>query len=508
MTLASKPNKSQATPPAKADAGLEKQEKIFAISRRRGIFYPASEIHKGPAGFYDYGAAGTRIKRRLEDHWRRFFLKSLGENFHEIDPCLIMPAQVFKASGHLTHFADPLAECPKCGLVQRADTILEQQLHESFEGLRPEELGALIEKHGVKCPACKTLLKPKGTLNLMFKVPVGHAGEADAYLRPETAQGAYVSFKREYLANREHLPLGLAVIGKAFRNEISPRQGLFRVREFTQAELQIFFNPDEINKHERFDEIADKVLQLVPAATRDKGLCKVSCKELSKSVPKLYVYYMARVQEFFETIGVPADKIRFFEMNDEERAFYNKMQYDVEVLVESLGGFRECGAVHYRTDYDLTGHSRVSGQDLGVNKDGKKFTPHVIELTFGIDRTLFALLDLGLREQEQRTYFALSKHVAPFDAGIYPLVNKDGIDDKARQVYEKLRKDHAVLYDDGGSIGRRYARADEIGVPLGITFDYDTLKDDTVTVRDRDSTKQEREKISRLAERLHKLTEF
>lgn len=476
-------------------------DKIVAICLKRGIFYPSSEIYETPAGFYDYGSVGTKIKHSFQNWWRTYFLKNLYEPFFEIDCCLAMPEQVFQASGHLGHFKDPITECKKCGLVEKADHLLESHLHESFEGLSPEELDKLIKKHGIKCHACGGELKDAGAVDLMFGFNVGpYAQDSKSFLRPETAQGVYVSFKREYAANREKFPLGLAIIGKAFRNEISPRQNLFRMREFTQAELQVFFDPSKADEHGRFKEIENYELNVVFAEHRADGAKKVTCKELRKHFPAFYLYYAARVQQFYESLGIGPDKFRFFEKTKEERAHYNKLQLDGEVFFPSFGEFREVMGMHYRGEHDLGGHSQVSKKDLSVLKDGKRFIPHVIELSFGVDRNILALLDAGYRDEKERAFFVLPKHIAPYVAGVYPLVSKDGLDKKAETIYKMLNQltSLEVFYDDSGSIGRRYARADEIGIPFGITIDYDTMKDDTVTVREIESTKQHRVRIPEL----------
>jgi len=477
----------------------DRYDKLNAVCLKRGLFYPSSEIHNGPAGFYDYGSVGTRVKRNWENYWRQFFLKELDEPCFEIDAANIMPEGVFKASGHLTDFVDPIAKCSKCGFSEKANQIIEEQLKENFEGMTPKELDAVIAKHNIKCPKCGGKFKEVGVLGMMFGFVIGEDNKG--YLRPETAQSSYVSFKREYAINREKLPLGIAIIGRAYRNEISPRQGLFRMREFTQAELQIFFDHDKIDEHPSFEKIAKNKVTVVLAKERAKGEQEMTFAELhKKGFPRMYLYYMAKMKEFYDSLSL---KIRFFEKNDEERAFYNKYQFDGEVYFPSFSKHIEVLGLHYRTDHDLSGHQKISKQDMTVTKEGKKILPHVIELSFGVDRNVFALLDNGFKSDEKRTYIHLPKQIAPYIAGIYPLVNKEGIDEKAKTIYDMLRKKHDIFYDDGGSIGRRYARADEIGIYYGITIDYDSLKDETVTVRDIETTKQVRKKIEELSDFLY-----
>jgi len=327
---------------------------------------------------------------------------------------------------------------------------------------------------------------------MMFPLDVGTGSEKKkAYLSPETAQGAYLNFKREFECLRKKLPLGLAIIGRAYRNEISPRNALMRMREFNQAELQIFFDPDKINEHEDFDRIADYKIRIFPVANRKNKIDEVSCKELAKKLPRLYVYYMAKIQQFYlNKIKIPRDKFRFRELNDEEKAFYNKYHWDIELFLEDLE-WKEVAGIHYRTSHDLDGHQRVSKQDMQVSIDGKKFVPHVLELSFGIDRNIYSLLILSYKEERERTIFMLPSLLAPYDAAVFPLVSKDGLPEKALEIKKLLQDlEFLIFYDESGSIGRRYRRMDEIGVAATITIDNQTLEDNTVTLRDRDSMKQ------------------
>lgn len=478
-------------------------EKINSIIKRRGFLWKSSEQYGGLSGFYDYGHLGTLMKRKFENVWRDFFL-GLNPNFFEISPSVIMHEKVFKASGHLDHFTDPIVKCSKCDFVERADQILEEQLKEKFEGLGKEEITELITKHGIKCPKCSGELTEVTELNLMFPIDVGAYNKIRAYLRPETAQGSYLNFSREFNALRKKLPLGLAVIGKAFRNEISPRQGVYRTREFTQAELQIFFNPEKIEEHPDWDEIKDYKLRLSPASTRDKTI-EVSCSEAVKkfSLPRFYTYFMAQIQKFYlEVLNYPREKVRFFELNEEERAFYNRLHWDFEVKLDALEGYGELCGVHYRTDYDLKSHEKLSGESQEIFFEEKKFIPHVVELAFGIDRNVYALLELFYTERDGKSVLSFPSRLAPFDCVVLPLVKKEGLPEKAKEIYKELRKHFTCFYDESGSIGRRYARADEIGVPIAITCDFQTLKDSSVTIRNRDTTRQFRIKIEKLKAKL------
>ncbi len=479
-----------------------KLSKIEEISRRRGFFWTSSEIYGGVSGLYDYAHLGTLMKNRWQNLWRNFFL-SLDDNFFEIQPTDLMHEKVWIASGHVESFVDPVVKCKKCGNVERADKLIEEQLKESFEGLSLEQLAELIKKHNIRCVKCKGPLEEVGVLNLMFPVTLGN--DAKAYLRGETAQGAYVNFLREFDCLRKKLPLGLAIVGKAYRNEISPRNLLIRMREFTQAELQIFFDPQKIEEHPRFQEVRNYKIRAYFVKNRPSGeVSELTCEELTNHLPQFYVYHMAKVQQFFfDVLKLPKELFRFRQLSDEEKAFYNKYHWDIEVKLESLGGFIEVGGVHYRTDHDLGGHQRLSKHDMSVFVDNRRFVPHVLELSFGVDRNIYALLELAYREEGERTLFAFPRVVVPFDCAVFPLVNKDGLDEKAEELREFLKDSgFAVLFDASGSIGRRYRRIDEIGVPLGITLDHQTLEDRTVTLRDRDSMQQIRVKISDLEDTL------
>ncbi|MCD6368056.1 MAG: glycine--tRNA ligase [Candidatus Aenigmarchaeota archaeon] len=484
---------------------MDRAEKIDSIMKRRGFLWRSSEIYGGISGFYDYGHIGTLIKRKFENLWRHFFL-GLNPMFFEISPSTIMPEEVFKASGHLEHFTDPIVRCKKCDFVERADQILENILHEKFEGLSKEELNEIIKKHKIRCPKCGGELEEVSEMNLMFPIEIGPFKKVRGYLRPETAQGAYVNFTKEFNALRKRLPIGLAVIGKAFRNEISPRGGVYRLREFTQAELQIFFDPDEINDHEDWESVKDLNMIVLLAGSEDAK--EVSCEEMVEDIrlPKFYVYYMASVYKFYtEVLGYPKDSVRFRELSEDEKSFYNKLHWDLEVKLETLGGFKELCGVHYRYDHDLSSHEKMSGESQKVFLNEKKFIPHVIEISFGIDRNIYALIDFFYDERDGKSVLKLPFKVSPFDCAVFPLVKRDGLDERAIEIYKNLSGHFDCYYDDSGSIGRRYARQDEIGTPICITVDYDTLKDNTVTLRDRDTANQIRVKIGDLSATISKI---
>ncbi len=480
--------------------------KMDDFAKKKGFFWPSSETYGGFTGFYDYGSNGTLLKRKFENTWRRYFL-GLNENFFEIEPSDVMHEKVFVASGHVEGFVDPVAKCSKCGTQHRADHILEDFLKESFEGITPEELKKLIKKHNIRCPNCKGELGNVFVLNMMFPVDIG-GSEKKGYLRPETAQGAYTNFARHFNLLRNKLPLGLAVVGKAYRNEISPRNLTTRMREFTQAELQIFFDPIQIDEHPAWSEVKNYKLMLHPVVKRDQKPVETACESAvtEMKLPRFYVWHMAKVQKFYlEVLNVPKARFRFRELSEEERAFYNKIHWDIELDLPSLGGFKEVGGVHYRTDRDLLGHQKVSNKSQEIFFNNKRFIPHVLELSFGVDRNVYAMIELFYEQDGDRTVLQLPASVAPFQVAVFPLVNKDGLNKKAKEVFSVLKKSLDAVFDESGSIGKMYYREDERGTLYCVTVDYDTLKNKDVTVRDRDSKNQVRVKIKDLPDVLGKL---
>ena len=497
-------------------------DKILDIATKRGFIYPSAEIYGSKAGFWTYGSLGTRIKHKWENIWRSYFL-GLSNNFYEIEDCNILPKQVFKSSGHLDNFNDPLTQCEKCNFRFKADQLVEGELdkrkavaedenfgeilEKGLGGKNVIELGKLIKHYEIKCPNCKGNLSDVKFFNMMFDVKVGATSDDIMYLRPESAQSPYLAFKREFEATRRKLPLGLASVGHVFRNEISPRQGFFRLREFNQAELQIFFDPEKINEHNNWGEVKNYKLLIL----KNNKITKISCSELNKlKIPKFYVYHMAKVQKFYlDVLMIPENLFRFRELDSKERAFYNKIHFDIELNLDTLGGWKEAGGVHYRSDHDLGGHQLGSNEKLEVtideNNKVNKFIPHVLELSFGVDRNIWALLDIFFKEEKERTLFSFPSLVLPIDIAVFPLMNKDGIPEFSEKFFDNLSKIKSFnfFYDDSGSIGKRYRRQDEIGTKLCITIDHDSLKDNCVTIRDRDSMKQVRVHIGKIEGILH-----
>jgi len=480
---------------------MAQKENLSAFMKRKGFVYAGSEIYGGLAGTWEFGHIGKLLKNHLEKTWKDFFL-TLDDNFYEIEGSIIMPKPVFEASGHLDNFDDPLAECFKCGTTERADKIIEEKLNRREESATNEELLKILHDNNLNCPKCKSPFEKVTTFNMMFPITYGPKGGQTVYLRPETAQTPYLNFKTQHELLRKKLPLGLAVIGKAFRNEISPKHSLIRCREFEQAELQIFFNPKNINNEKisdiaNFSDIKNEKLTVMLQRQRDNPLRQMSPNELVEyGLPKFYAYYMTRVQEYIlDILKIPKDKFRFYELNDKEKAFYNKNHFDIEVFSDEINDWIEIGGVHYRTDHDLGGHESVSKTRLSVldEETKERFTPHVLELSFGHWRNLYTVLEQHLHYDEKRNnnVLKLPKKLAPIKASVFPLMNKPEFQELARLIHKDLVENDIIsTFDRSGSIGKRYARADEIGTPYCITVDHDSLETGIVTVRDRDSTDQ------------------
>ena len=427
---------------------------VMSLSVRRGFLWPAVDLYGGFSGFYDYGHHGARLKRKWEDLWASYFL-GLGDNYHLIDTTTILPEAPLKASGHVDHFTDILVTCTKC----------------------------------------KGELGPSRPFNMMFPVGVGPLGQDRAFLRPETAQGVFLNFKREFEALRRRLPMGLAIVGRAYRNEISPRQGAYRMREFLQAELQIFFDPATFGASLPVDSVRGESLRVARAGEKAAPTAndRTVADLIRDGLPPFYAYHMALVQRFYlDRLRIPRERFRFAELDEKERAFYNKVHFDIQVSQDSLGGFKEVGGVHYRTDHDLSGHSRGSGKDLSVPVADRKVVPHVLELSFGVDRNVWALLDLAYELAGERSVLHLPPALAPVVVGVFPLLSKQGMPERAEALYRDVRSTLDAFYDDSGSIGKRYARMDEVGTPYCVTVDHTTLEDGTVTLRERDTMGQVR----------------
>jgi glycyl-tRNA synthetase len=418
-----------------------KLEEIVSLCKRRGFIYQGSEIYGGLAGTWDYGPLGAQLKRNLVNQWLNYFVDSR-DNMYLIDTSIIMNPKVWQASGHVDTFSDPLVECSNCHNRFRADKI-----------------------DTTKCPSCgkdNTFGEPR-QFNLMFRTNVGPLEDENSltYLRPELAQGMFVDYKNIVDTFYPDIPFGVAQVGRAFRNEIAPRDFIFRSRELEIMEFEYFIKESEWEKN--FEQLRNDV------------------------------------HSWFEKIGLDKDRIKEVEVSEDDRAHYSKRTIDFYYDFPTLG-FDEIGGLAYRTDFDLKNHQDKSGKNLEYRpKDGSdSYIPHVIEPTFGVDRYFLAVLSNSYKTDEvngeKRNYLQLPKHLAPIKIAVFPLLkNKPELTDRAKDVYKMLREEFGqVIWDDNGNIGKRYRRQDEIGTPYCVTVDFETLDDKCVTLRDRDTTEQKR----------------
>jgi glycyl-tRNA synthetase len=423
-------------------------DKIVSLCKRRGFVFQSSEIYGGLGSCWDYGPLGVELKNNIKRSWWEA-MTHRRDDIEGIDAAILMHPKVWETSGHVEGFTDPLVDCKQCKRRFRADQV-----------------------EGKKCPDCGGELTEARMFNLMFKTFMGPVEDESAiiYLRPETAQGIYVNFQNVLAPARQKIPFGIAQIGKAFRNEINPGNFIFRTREFEQMEMQYFVHPSE-----------------------DK---------------KWFDYWKQQRWQWYLEIGIRKEKIRWHQHAREELAHYAKEAFDIEY--EFSFGWKEIEGIHNRTDFDLGRHKEVSGKDLSYfdNEKNERFIPYIIETSAGADRTTLVCLVDAYREEEvrgeKRVVLALSPKIAPINAAVFPLVNREGMPEVALKIYHDLKKRFKVFYDDGGAIGRRYRRMDEAGTAYCITVDGQTLQDDTVTVRERDSMDQTRHKIAELGELIEK----
>jgi glycyl-tRNA synthetase len=491
----------------------DKYEIISELAKRRGYFWPSYEIYGGVSGFLTFGPLGALFKRRIEDKFRSFYIRPLG--ILEIETSVIMPGDVLEASGHVESFKEPTVECVKCQRKFRADHLLQEfgeMTDTETEKLTLQDIMDELKNRDIRCPECGGNFSKAEQFMTMFTTTIGPYSDAVGYGRPEAAQGIFVEFKRIFESARERLPLGVVQIGHALRNEVSPRQGPVRLREFTIIDVEFFVDPEN-RKCDRLHEVENEELRLITAENKLKDVTDpitVTVKEaLTKGIIKeeWQAYFMALAKNFLVELGVPEEQQRFIEKLEWERAHYSVQGFDQEVYLDRWG-WTEVSGHNYRTDYDLSRHMKASGVDLTAFKEaengGKRFIPHVIEPSFGLDRLAYVALEYAYTKKKKRTLLSLSRDIAPIQASVFPLVSKDGLPEKAKEVYQMLiNEGFAVEWDESGSIGRRYARADEAGTPLGITIDYRTLEDGTVTLRDRDTWRQVRSEIDNLSQLLH-----
>ena len=441
-------------------------EDIISLCKRRGFIYQGSDVYGGLSGTWDYGPLGVQLKRNIMNLWWRMFVDER-DDIYGVDAAILMNPKVWKASGHVDTFVDPLCEDTVNHRRYRTDHILKDNGVDA-DGLTMEQMDEVIAEKGIKSPDGNPLSKSR-TFNMMFKTSVGATESEDsvAYLRPETAQGIFTNFKNVVDSFYPDLPFGIAQQGKAFRNEIAPRDFVFRSREFEQMEIEYFVNPEKWQ--EAFDEL------------------------------------LKSTHEFLEALGLDSENIHELDVPPEDRAHYSKKTIDIEY--DFPIGKEELMGIAYRTDFDLMNIQRVSGKSMEYTIKGtnEKFVPHVIEPSFGVERALMAVLSSAYREDEQngskRVYLALPEHLAPVKFAVSPLLkNKPELVEKAREIYASLSKKNPgrVMWDDNGNIGKRYRRQDEIGTPHCVVVDFQTLEDDTVTIRERDTTEQRRVKVEEL----------
>jgi len=484
---------------------MDLHEKIFDLALKRSIFYPSNEPYGGVAGFYDYGPVGILLKRKIERLWRKSFIRERG--YLEVQSSIITPEPVLKASGHVDEFGDPIIECGKCKIKIRADSFIADHV-DGFEwDGKLESLDRIIKEKKLKCPKCEGKLSKAHMFNLMFKTGIG-ADRVPAYSRPETAQGIFTSFPRLYKNHGTKLPMAVGQIGRSFRNEISPRKGLDRMREFTQMEVEYFFNPSE-PAIEGFDKVPDEKMRFMTGNEITTKTAYEAVEEKTAS-NEIFAFFLWKEWDFYKKVGIREPKMYFRVLREDETPHYSKRNIDMEVQT-SFGVIETIGNA-YRTDFDLSQHAKLSGEDFSVfvESEKKKIIPHVFEVSMGVDRLILCVLEHCFREatkEKDWEWFDFPPVIAPYEIAVYPLMKKDGMAEKAKEITAGLREKYDVHYRDSGSIGRRYARGDEIGVLASVTVDYDTMKDGTVTLRYRNTGEQVRielEKVGEIVDRFMK----
>ncbi len=526
-------------------------EKVMALAKRRGFLYPSYEIYGGESGFYDYGPLGTLLKNNIEKKWREFYV--IGEGFYEISTPVITPYAVLKTSGHVDEFIDEIVTCKNCGASFKKEDATD------------------------KCPLCGGEFE-EGKLNLMFETRIGAKKQEMAFLRPETAQGIFVDFPFLYEFSRKKMPFGIVQIGKGFRNEVSPRQGIIRLREFSMAEAEIFFEPQK-KSHEGFENIKKEKLPLLTMNDEEMEVEMEKAVEEGIIGSEAMAYYLVLTYKFLTEVGVDGKKIRFRQHKRNELAHYARECWDAEIFSERFG-WVECVGIADRSAHDLEAHMKATGVDmrafkkydepkkvrkriikpkmnmlgkkfrekasviaeelkkveidneesirLNINgeeieigkeyfdvveedvvESGEKFIPHVIEPSHGIDRIFYFILEHNYRETEKEgeeyTLLSLPPSMAPIKAGVFPLVNRDGLPEIAKEI-EKMLRGNGIMafYDASGSIGRRYARMNDIVTSICVTVDYQTKEENTVFLGSRDTAEQVRVKIEEVAEWIKK----
>jgi len=486
-------------------------ETFNSLVKRRGFIWgPSPEIYGGLAGFYSYGPAGMALKNNILTLYRKE-LRYFG--FGEVECPTIMPEIVWSASGHLERFIDPVIKCKKCSTLYRADKFLQEKLPDlMIDGLSFQEMENLIKKNDFSCPKCETAFDKIEEYNLMLKTQVGN--NVIAYLRPETATTTYLLFNRLDQDARRQYPIKIYQFGKAYRNEISPRQGVLRMRAFDQFEIQLFIGKQQEMAFEDYEEIKKATLPLLDWNLQEKKIDKPDMISLEKAIKNkllkkpAYAYCLYIAYYLTKILGFPEEVIRFRQHSINERAHYADDAWDLEIKTKQFGWVEICG-VHDRTDYDLKRHAEFSKQNFEVSMGSDpnlKEIPQVLEIAFGIDRIIYTLLETAFNVEEGRINLKLSPKLAPNTVAVFPLVrNKENIRNLALKVHRDLLENRIrSFFDVTGSIGKRYRRQDELGTKWCITIDYESLDDNTVTIRERDSMEQIRVNILDLSEIIKK----
>lgn len=481
-------------------------EKFNEFCATRSLYFPSAEIYSNSfAGFYEFGPIGNRIRINLINFWREEFVRK--NNFLEISGSVILPKDVFVASGHLGNFDDPIATCEKCKQVYRLDRLISEITEKEVpENMSIEEYEKLIAENNIMCSKCKGKLTDIKRFNLMASINVGAQAGNLGYLRGETCQSIFLDFSRLYKTSRQTLPLTISQHGTVYRNEISPRNGLLRGREFEQLETEMFFDADKINETPiPLDTISKYNIRF--KLLKDTEEKDYSIKEITENkitCGNLITYALYITQKFLEDLGIKHESIRFREVPDNDRAFYSKQTFDCEIKAEK--DWIELFCVNYRTDYDLLAHGKGSKKDLSVSEEGKRIQPHVLEVcSIGLGRLFYLLLENNFEIKEingeERNILHLNSKISPYFVAILPLMKKDGLAEKAKELFNFLKQENHrfdIFYDEAGSIGKRYARLDEMGCNYCITIDHETLEKETVTLRDRDTQEQKRVSIKSL----------
>jgi glycyl-tRNA synthetase len=456
-------------------------DKIAALSKRRGFVFPGSDIYGGLANTWDYGPLGVELKNNIKQLWWKTFVHRR-RDMVGLDAGILMHPRVWEASGHVVNFNDPLVDCKTCKSRFRADHLLEEKLGIHAEGKTPDEMTATLREANLPCPKCgnRTLTDAR-QFNMMFRTTIGPVSETgtEVYLRPETAQAIFVQYKNILSVARQKLPFGVAQIGKVFRNEITPGNFIFRDIEFEQMEIEFFVKPSD--------------------------------------GPDMFEEWLRQMRAWIEAIGLSPEHIRVREHAKEELSHYSSRTIDFEYLFPEPMGWKELYGLANRTDFDLSQHQEHSGEDLRYfeQETGERFIPHVIEPTFGVDRTVLVVLLDAYDEEETvdvngkpdiRTVLRLAPALAPYKAAVLPLMKKPELSDLARSLFARIQDetDFVIDYDETANIGKRYRRQDEIGTPFCVTVDYESLDDQQVTIRHRDSMEQERIPISEVPAYLHR----